>query len=153
MIVCNTTQHNNSSYLSTTGYPASADPPSDQTPRKVFALAGQEEPVVLSSNVQSSNTGQVKVMWHFAGTAGSNMYSPNSDKNSLVLTTANNGDYFPQVMVTSSSLQLSSTNSDSEWANLFFRLKILVSCTTVVCWHAFMLYIRRLTTIHEEFNL
>ena len=94
----------------------------------MFAIAGQEEPVVLSSNVQSSNTGQVKVMWHFAGTAGSNMYSPNSDKNSLVLvnlTTANNGDYFPQAMVTSDSLQLSSTNSDWRTVNgQTYRLQV-----------------------------
>ena len=121
-------QHNNSSYSSTTAYPASADPPSDQTPRKVFAIAGQEEPIVLSSNVQSSNTGQVKVMWRFAGTAGSNMYSPNGDKNSLVLvnlTTANNGDYFPQAMVTSDSLQLSSTNSDWRTVNgQTYRLQV-----------------------------
>ena len=60
--------------------------------------------------MQSSNTGQVKVMWLFTGTAGSSIYSPNGDKNSLVLvnlTTADNGDYTPQAMVTSSSLQLS----------------------------------------------
>ena len=93
-------------------------------------------------------------MWRFAGTAGSNMYSPNGDKNSLVLvnlTTANNGDYFPQAMVTSDSLQLSSTNSDWRTVNgqpIAFRLKILVSDTTVVCWHAFMLYIRD-RTIHR----
>ena len=76
----------------------------------IFAIAGQKEPVVLRSNVQSSNTGQVRVVWRFAGTAGSRMYSPNGDKNSLVLvnlTTTNNGDYTPQA--------ISSSLTDSRW--------------------------------------
>ena len=81
----------------------------------MFAIAGQEEPVVLSSNVQSSNTGQVRVIWRFAGSAGSSRtYSPNGDKNSLVLvnlTTANNGDYFPVATATSSLL------TNANWKN------------------------------------
>ena len=81
----------------------------------VSAIAGQEEPFTLRSNVQGSITGQVKVMWHFAGTAGNRMYSPNGDKNSLVLvnlTTADNGDYFPLAIATSPSLAFV-----KEWTN------------------------------------
>ena len=81
----------------------------------MFVIAGQEEPVVLSSNVQSSNTGQVRVIWRFAGTAGSSRaYFPNGDKNSLVLvnlTTANNGDYFPV------ACQATATSSNANWKN------------------------------------
>ena len=89
----------------------------------MFAIAGQEEPVVLSANVQSSITGQVGVLWHFGGTAGTRTYSPNGDKNSLVLvnlTTADNGDYFPQA-------SSSSMPNHPDWSNVngqTYRLRV-----------------------------
>ena len=81
---------------------------------EMSALSGQEEPVILRSNVQSSNTGQIRVEWVFAATStGGNMVvrSPNGDKNSLILsnlTTADTGEYYPVAKVTSALL----TNPD-----------------------------------------
>ena len=111
----------------------------------MFAIARQEEPFTLRSNVQGSITGQVKVMWHFAGTAGSRMYSPNGDKNSLVLvnlTTADNGDYFPLAIATSPSLAFVEewTNQKGQTYSLQVDFFSKLYYTNQVCWHAFFYY-------------
>ena len=110
-------------YSSITAYPALPDPPVE-TMKMIFAIAGQKESVVLSSNVQSSNTGQVRVTWRFAGTAGSSRtYFPNGEKNSLILvnlTTADNGDYTPQA-------SSSSMPNNLDWSNVngqIYRLRV-----------------------------
>ena len=51
----------------------------------MYALEGQDEPVVFEANVQSSNTGQVQVMWEFIGTGNVQTLPPNGDRHSLVL--------------------------------------------------------------------
>ena len=147
-------QHSCSNYLSITAYPSLPDPPTDQTMRMMFAIARQEEPIVLRSNVQGSITGQVRVMWHFAGSAGTNMYSPNGDKNSLVLvnlTTADDGDYFPLATATRLKFVKGWTNQKGQTYRLHVDIFGELYYTNQVCWHAF--FIRRATTIHEEFNL
>ena len=89
-----------------TAYPALPDPPSDSR-RTVYVLAGRDELLVLESNVQSSITGQVEVMWEFTGAGQPTSYTPTGDKHSLVLnnlTAANAGEYYPVATATSSSL-------------------------------------------------
>ena len=121
------------------------------------ALSGQEEPVILRSNVQSSNTGQIRVEWVFAATTAVNpvRLSPNGDKNSLILsnlTTANTGEYFPVATATSSSL------TNPEWkivngqryflkVNYFGKLQVLLTVIDMT------FDLSRATTFYEEFNL
>ena len=83
----------------------------------MYALEGQDEPVVFEANVQSSNTGQVQVVWMYFSTGNPGQTLPaNGDRHSLVLhnvTTANAGVYYPVARATSPSLPASALRTQS----------------------------------------